>query len=187
MDAVSSSSGPDALMRARFEAALPVRLQRAARVRLQHFIPAHWFSAAASDCANMYISGYFYGAISVAQAYVEALSKFLAEHHQVPVRNDVAERCRRLNRSGVISKDSLAAALAVLEHRNDFHHLNETVPAEYAALEARAEGCINSLQAIESEVFSYSISSPGQIVLAKPEYWPDAGSGLTSVQLRNLL
>ena len=135
----------------------------------------------------MYISGYFYGAISVAQAYVEALSKFLARHHRVPIRSDAAERCKRLNRSGVISRDCLAAALSVLEHRNDFHHLNETVPAEYTALEARAEACINSLHAIESEIFAYTVSTPGQLAFAKPEYWPDAGPGMTRVQLRNLL
>jgi len=57
-------------MRASFEASLPHRLRRASRVKLQNFIPAHWFAAAASECAGMYIAGFFYGAISVAQAYM---------------------------------------------------------------------------------------------------------------------
>ena len=84
-------------MRAHFEASLPHRIERASRVKLQNIIPAQWFAAAASECAGMYIAGFFYGAISVAQAYVEALSRFLAEHHSVRVGNDVPERCQRLN------------------------------------------------------------------------------------------
>src|SRR6185436_13134071 len=58
-------------MRSSFEASLPHRLQRASQVKLQNIIPAHWFAAAASECAGMYIAGFFYGAISVAQAYIE--------------------------------------------------------------------------------------------------------------------
>ena len=121
------------------------------------------------------------------EAYIEALSKFLAEQHHVPVCKDVAKRCRRLEGTGVLSDVSLSSALAVLEHRNDFHHLNKTVPADYSSLEAQAEACINHLHTIESEVFAYSISSPGQLAFAKPEYWPDVGEGMTRVQLRNLL
>ncbi len=174
-------------MRMRFEASLPTRLERASKVRLQHFIPAHWFSAAASECASMFIGGYFYGAISVAQAYIEALSRFLAEHHGIPVRKDVEERCRRLAKRGVLSANSLESALSVLEHRNDFHHLNKSVPAEYSALELRAQNCINALHAIESEVFAYSIVQPGQLTFKDPDYWPGAEPGMTRVQLRNLL
>ena len=81
-------------MRASFEASLPHRLRRASRVRLQTLIPAHWFATAASECAGMYIGGFFYGAISVAQAYVEALSRFLAMHHQVRVSEGC---CRTLS------------------------------------------------------------------------------------------
>lgn len=65
----------EALMRGHFESSIPGRIRRASSVRLQNIIPAHWFSAAASECAGMYIAGFFYGAISVSQAYVEALVK----------------------------------------------------------------------------------------------------------------
>lgn len=175
-------------IRGSFELSVPHRLRRAARIKLQHFIPAHWFAAAASECARMYIAGFFYGAISVAQAYVEALSRFLAEHHGVRVSKDVEERLRRLYRQGLLSDRALDAAVAILIGRNDFHHLNKDVPQEYQQLETCAEQCINHLHTIESDVFAYSFSDdePGKLVLKKPEYWPPGDPGLARISLRQL-
>ena len=175
-------------MHARFEASFPHRLRRASAVKLQHFIPAHWFAAAASEFAGMYIAGFFYGAISVAQAYVEALSQYLAEHHHVPVRKDPGERCRRLRRKNIISAASLDAALTIIDDRNDFHHLNKDVEQDFQKLETRAEQCINLIHTLESEVFAYSFTEddPGKVEFAKPEYWPSSGPGLAQVHLRQL-
>ena len=174
-------------LRASFEASLPHRLRRASRVKLQNFIPAHWFGVAASECAGMYIAGFFYGAISVAQAYVEALSRFLAEHHRVRMSNDVTERCRRLHRQGLLSDQALDAAVSILKGRNDFHHLNKQVPQGYQDLEARAELCVNHLHVIESEIFGYSFGDePGKLILKNPEYWPSGGPGLAKVSIRQL-
>ena len=173
-------------MRASFEAQLAHRLERASRLRLQQFIPAHWFAAAASECARMFVAGFFYGTISVAQAYVEALSKFLAEYHKVRVSKDTEERCKRLRRKRFISEGALAAALSVLSDRNDFHHLNKIVEQDYEKLESRAEECVNHLHTIESEVFAYSLGDKGDIVLKQPGYWPPGSSGLAPVNLRQI-
>ena len=175
-------------MRARFEASLPDRARRAAAVELQQFIPAHWFAAAASECAGMYIAGFFYGAISVAQAYVEALSKYLAEHHRVRIGKDTGERCRRLHEKGIISSNALHAALTIFDDRNDFHHLNKSVEQDFHKLATRAEHCINHIHTLESEVFAFSFSAdtPGSVVLEKPNYWPSEGPTLTRVHLRSL-
>lgn len=175
-------------MRARFEAGLPQRIRRASSVQLQQCIPAHWFAAAASECAEMYIAGFFYGAISVAQAYVEALSKYLAEHHRIPIRKDPCDRYRRLREKGIISENSLVAALAIFDDRNDFHHLNKEVEQEFQKLEARAGHCINLLHTLESEIFAYSFTDkePGKVLLNKPEYWPSEGPELVRVHLRSI-
>ena len=61
-------------MRSSFEAGLSRRIARSSRVNLQHVIPSHWFSAAASECQSMFIEGHFYGTISLAQAHVGSLS-----------------------------------------------------------------------------------------------------------------
>jgi len=174
-------------MRAGFEASLPDRLKRSFRVKLQPFIPAHWFAAAASECAGMYIAGYFYGAISVAQAYIEALSRFLAEHHGLRLGKDTLERCRRLHREKVLSDQALNAAVAIFDGRNDFHHLNKEVPQEYRKLEARALESMNHLHTIESEIFAYSVGDePGKVTLMRPEYWPFVDPELVQVNLRHL-
>ncbi len=173
-------------LRAQLEAELPQRMSRASRVRLQNFIPAHWFAAAASDCARMFVAGFFYGAISVSQAYVEALSRYLAEQHKIKVGNDTVERCRRLNREGIISMDSLNAVLAVFRDRNDFHHLNKDVEQDNAKLEAMAEDCINRLHTIESEVFAWAIGEKGDVIVHTPAYWPSDEPGTVKVNLRQL-
>ena len=175
-------------MRASFEAALPHRIRRALAVKLQHFIPDHWFASAASECAGMYVTGFFYGAISLAQAYVEALSRYLEEHHHVPVHKNTRERYRQLHGKRIISDAARDAALMILDDRNDFHHLNKDVEQEFQKLETRAEQCINLIHTLESEVFAYSFTDddPGKIVLANPDYWPSGGSGLSLVRIRNL-
>ena len=174
-------------MRSSFEAGLLSRVRRASKVKLQNIIPAHWFATAASECIGMYIAGFFYGAISVAQAYVEALSRFLAEHHRTRMPNDTEERCKYLHREGIISAEALNAALAILGDRNDFHHLNKQVTQEYEQLEARAAECVNHLHSIEAEVFAYSFGpEPGKVMLSKPDYWPSGGPGLAQVNLRQL-
>ena len=174
-------------MRSSFEASLPNRLRRASGVKLQNIIPAHWFAAAASECAGMYIAGFFYGAISVAQAYVEAISRFLAEHHHTRIPKDPEQRCRYLHQEGLISDKVLDAALTILSDRNDLHHLNKGVVQEYQTLEARAENCINHLHVIESEVFAYTFGpEPGKVAFRNPEYWPSGGPGLAQINLRQL-
>lgn len=168
-----------------FQAELASRLDRVARVRLQQFIPAHWFAVAASECIRMYIAGSFYGAITVAQAYVEALSRYLAEFYQIRVGKDVEERCRRIHKAGIIADASLEAALAVFSDRNDYHHLNKDVERELQRLETRAEECLNHLHTIESDVFAYT-HADGKIVVKNLKNWPPGENGLTQVNLRQL-
>lgn len=173
-------------MRAAFEAELPMRVHRASRVRLQPFIPAHWFSTAGTECISMYISGHFYGAIAVAQAYMEALSQFLSEQNYIRLARDISERWHRLCQEGCMSEGARDAALSILMDRNDFHHLNKTIDQEFRELEARAEICVNDLYTVESEVFAYTINDPGKVAPKNPEYWPNAPSGQTQVNLRQL-
>lgn len=173
-------------MRASFEAKLSQRIERASRVRLQQFIPSHWFAAAASECATMYVEGLFYGAISISQAYVEALSRYLLEHHSLRVLKSVDERCQRLHGKKIISTPTRDAALAVFSDRNDFHHLNRAIMQDFAKLEARALACVNHLHTIESDVFAFSMIEAGKVTLKNPEYWPSPSDGLVQVNIRHL-
>jgi hypothetical protein len=132
----------------------------------------------------MYLAGYFYGAISIAQAYVEALSKFLCDTHRIRgTRKDSAKRWNKLLVDNVVTTDVCDAAMSVLSDRNTFHHLNKGVEQDYRNLEKRAEDCINLIHTIESEVFSHAFDA-GRIVPKHPERWPGADEGMTLARLR---
>ncbi len=174
------------LMKRTFESGLEIRLERAQAVRLQTVIPNHWFSAAASECARMYISGFFYGAISVSQSTVEAMSRYLERHHHTKRTSDIALRWRRLADGGFVSGEVVTSAAAIWDAaRNDFHHLNTNVPTEYHELEQLARDCVNNLHAIESYVFAHSFDQ-GVLIPKKPEYWPLGPDGLAIIYLRNV-
>jgi hypothetical protein len=171
-------------MRSSFEAGLSQRLSRSVRVNLQNIIPSHWFSAAASECQSMFIAGHFYGTISIAQAYVESLSKYLCETYGIRGNpNDPAKRWEKLLAEKIVGPPAQDAALAVLSDRNDFHHLNKEVEQDYQKLEQRAEECVNLLHTIESDVFAHSFHA-GSIVPKHSERWPNAGDGLARANLR---
>ena len=132
----------------------------------------------------MFVAGHFYGAISVAQAYVEALSTYLCERCNIGGnQKDPPKRWQKLVTEKIVDAPVCDAALAVLSDRNDFHHLNKEVEQDYRKLERRAEVCVNLLYTIESRVFDHSFDT-GSIVPKHPERWRDAGNGLTHAYLR---
>ena len=135
----------------------------------------------------MYVAGTFYGAISVAQACVEALSKFLCDKRRVAQAQSALGRWNKLCENKIISESARDAALDLLDaSRNDFHHMNAGVEQDHSKLEALAERCVNHLYTIESEVFAVSFVEPGKLTPSRPEYWPPAGEGVSGVRLRQL-
>jgi hypothetical protein len=171
-------------MRASFEASLPQRLSRSRRVKIQHVIPSHWFSAAASECQSMFVAGHFYGAISIAQAYVESLSRFLYETYRIRGNaNDPQKRWDRLLAETIVGTPARDAAVSVLSDRHDFHHLNKEVEQEYQQLENRAKDCVNLLYMIEADVFAHSFHE-GSIVPKHPKHWPSGKRSLTLAYIR---
>jgi len=132
----------------------------------------------------MFVAGHFYGAISIAQAYAEALSSFLCEKYHIRGnRNDPQKRWQKLFDGKIVGTGARDAAIALMSDRNDFHHLNKDVERDFRKMEARAGECVNLLYTIESEVFAHSFEA-GKIRPKHPERWPDEGDGLTSVNLR---
>src|SRR5206468_788901 len=85
------------------EARFEQRAERAARTEVHGIIPQHFFSAASSECRDLFIDGRFYGCISLAQAVAEGLVRFLGDHHRLGAKNDPKVRAQRLHKAGVIS------------------------------------------------------------------------------------
>lgn len=159
--------------RRRFDTELPHMMERAKKVQRLPIMPGHWFSAAASECAEMYVRGYFYGAISVGQAYVEALGLYLADANHTRRQSGPKEMWEKLEHEGIVSTGARDAAHEILADRNDYHHLNKTIETGYLALQSRAETVVNSIHVIDLDVFDSSVSeTPGAIAPAKPQYWP---------------
>lgn len=167
-----------------FEAQLEARLNRAGRTKVHGIIPQHYFSAASSECRDMFIDGHFYGCISLAQAVAEGISKFIGSVHSIHVGKDFLKRVAKLGTRGFISSQSCDAFRQIWGNdRNTFHHLNETVETDYQTLETRAEECVNALYKIESEIFWYDFTNNG-ISPKHPEYWPKSGPETVDVFLR---
>jgi hypothetical protein len=171
-------------MCAAFEAQLEVRLNRAGRTKVHGIIPQHYFSAASSECREMFISGHFYGCISLAQAVAEGLSRFVARAHSMNSGKDFLKRVAKLEKGKLISAESYAAFKRIWGNdRNTFHHLNESIEINYQTLEARAEECVNALYKIESEIFCYDLTNAG-ISPKHSEYWPKSSPDTVQVFLR---
>ncbi len=181
---VNSDEAMARAMRNHFEAMLPESLARSKDIMVQAVIPGHWFASAASECYQMHVAGYFYGSISAAQAYLEALSRFLLDHHRKRVPKDIKMRWGKLVEYTIISDLSAAAATKAFESRNDFHHLNKEIPQDYSQLQLISKECVNALFKIETEIFAYTFEG-GRIKPEKPEYWPRVDGDKISCFLRS--
>ncbi|MDF1774458.1 MAG: hypothetical protein P1V13_00415 [Rhizobiaceae bacterium] len=160
---------------------------RAKLVKFQNFIPSHWFSSAASECMQMFIHGHFYGCISVAQAYVEALGKYLSGVHEIRTSSKPTIVWERLSKAEIVSADVASGAKSLFLDRNDFHHLNKNIEQDVGKLEQRALYCLNVINEIEGEVFSFSLSE-GRVSVNNPQYWPpdENDSEFIQIFVRNI-
>jgi hypothetical protein len=166
------------------EAKLVGRANRSARTKVHDVIPNHFFSAASSECRDVFIDGYFYACVSLAQAVAEGLSGYLGRLHKVGAKNDPQQRVERLCNKGFISAAAQSAFHSIWSNdRNAFHHMNEDIPTEHQMLERRAEECVMALLKIESELFAFDIDE-GRIIPKNPIYWPEVDAEHFEVFLR---
>jgi len=158
------------------EARLRGRTERATRTKVHGIIPGHFFSAASTECRELFIDGHYYGCISLSQAVAEALVRYLGDVQRVGARKDPAVRAVRLHKKGAVSKTAADAFQRIWSHdRNAFHHINETIPTDPGVLEQLAEDCVNALYEIESDVFAFDIVE-GALVPKHLIYWPKEDS-----------
>ncbi len=159
-----------------FEAELPGRIERRLGSQVHSPIPLDFFSAASSECRELFVNGNFYGCITLSQSVAEGLAKFIAARSKLSVVEDFGQQINILQGKNVermISKDAYAAFRRIHgTDRNDFHHLNKEIEQDWRELEKRAKACIEALYAIESEVFAIEWDN-GKIIRVQPKYWPE--------------
>lgn len=168
-----------------FNATIDHQVERSLRARVHSIIPLAFFSAASTECKELYVTGRFYGCITLCQSVAEGLSKFLAEKNTMRVKKGFSDRVRRLKRAGFLS-GTAANAFGTIHgrDRNDFHHLNKDIEQDYRKLEARAIECLNALHAVEAEVFAYDVYN-GNIAPKNKKYWPSPDEGTVDVFVRS--
>lgn len=168
-------------MRDNFERSLPTRMERHARIPVQTILPLEFFVEASRELRQLFIDERFYSCIVLAQSVAEGIARFIAEKKGVRVVNDYAAQVNLLQRdrqNPAISQKVFKAFKRVHgKDRNDFHHLNPTVPQDRRELDRRAEECLLSLYEIESEVFAFHPVDGGKIHLVHPEYWAISPNG----------
>ncbi|WP_145263368.1 hypothetical protein [Planctomycetes bacterium Pan216] len=137
-------------MRKKPEDSIDGRVERALELNtsLQRDIPVAPFLGAATECENTYIDGYFYNCISVCQAAVEGLAKFLLEQNGFAQGKNFKANLGILQKNKVISKECKKAFEKIHKDRNDFHHVNKNVKRDPHELNARAIECLESLSTI---------------------------------------
>ena len=161
-------------------------VQRAEQTDVVQMIPNHYFSAASAEIREMYIAGYFIGAITLSQSVAEGLSRFLCERNRIRryPKKDHLKRVDRLILEKIISLDTKNAFYKIEERRNDFHHMNENITANRSDLEAKAKLNVDRLFRIEKEIFDYRINK-GVLVPVSSQYWDISADGTTEAFLRS--
>jgi len=140
------------------------------------------FALISTECIRLYRDGYFFACIVLCQPVAEALVRLLCtksgfKASKVFEKNVYALRRRK------IEPDCSQLLEEIWEWRDDYHHLNPTVPTEREKLQAIAKSKMIALHGVESEVFA-SEWVGGAIKPKHPKYWPKAHDGLLDVFLR---
>lgn len=133
-------------------------------------IPNHYFAYVSSECQLLFKDGYYYGCISLCQSVAEALARFMYEKWtgNPPVESFGAN----INKikSNNVKPDVSNLLNDIYKDRRDFHHLNKTVPIEYAKLKEIAKEKIDLLNRVESEIFKFENTKTG-MKFRYPKYW----------------
>jgi hypothetical protein len=158
-------------LRQTFLQTLPEQVDRHRRAQMHNLIADEFFSAAATECRDMFVAGHFYGCITLCQSVAEGLAKFIAEKSRMHPPGEFEDNVDSLRRRHLISDEVATALLAIHGlDRNNFHHLNKGVEQHYRKLEARAEECLRHLFVVESTIFAYEIKD-GYVQPKHRKFW----------------
>lgn len=155
-------------LRRRFEAELEVRIRRTDELNYQKVIGAHYFSAASTQCLELYRDGYMLGCIMCSQALLEALLKFVAKRNGLQYKKEIDELIADIEERQILNTRAVSSAKLAWRHRNDFHHLN--VGVSNIDLSVKAKECVDAICGLEEEIFSFSIAD-GLLFPTYPIYW----------------
>ena len=125
----------------------------------------------------LFEGGYYYRCITLCQSVAEALARFMYEKWAGKSPAKYFEpNIHKIKDAGV--QPDVSNHLENIyggQQRNDFHHLNKSVPTEYEKLRSIATDKIDLLNRVESQVFEYESTERG-LKFKYPQYWENTNS-----------
>lgn len=147
-------------------------------------IPNTHFAGVSTERLKLYQEGYYYACIGLSQSVAEALARFLCERSGWRPKKGFEINIANLKTRGKDIQPEVAKLLEEVwgKDRDDFHHLNSTVPRDLAKLKAIASEKTEALNKAEKLVFDYGVAE-GKLILKYPKYW-DFNNGMVNGFLR---
>ena len=135
-------------------------------------IANHYFSHVSSECQLLFDNGYYFGCIALCQSVAEALARFMYEKWTKNEPGKYFYGNIQKMKENKVKPDVTKLLIKIYggQQRNDFHHLNKTVPTEYEQLRSIATEKINTLNKAESQIFKYDIIDGG-LRTEYEQYW----------------
>ena len=144
--------------------------------------PNEHFASVSAECILLYRDGYFFACIALCQAVAEAIVRLLCIKSGFKAYKVFEKNIDTLRRRKV--KPNCSELLEeIWAQRDDYHHLNPTVPTERSNLQDTAKRKIVALHNVESKVFEFELVG-GAIKPKYPKYWPETRGGLLNIFLR---
>ncbi|MFH1712922.1 MAG: hypothetical protein ABH896_01925 [Candidatus Jacksonbacteria bacterium] len=165
-----------------FQLTLDQRVNRYFEVRPHRIIPNTHFAAVSAESYLLFRDGYYYGAISLAQAVAEALVKFFCDKNRWKPNKDYEKNIQELQRKNEISTKLVSLFTQIWKGRHNYHHLNPQIKQDKQKLEILAKEKLTDLKNIEKELFLYT-TKDGKLIPKYPKYW-DQKSNIIPVFLR---
>ena len=165
-------------------ATIDERVSRYQELNFSQLTPNTHFSFVSVECINLYRDGYFLACIALCQAVAEAIVRLMCQRSKFSsISNDYEKNIENLHKRG-IQPDCDELFKGIWKDRNNYHHLNPTVPTEKSKLQDIAKNKILTLHKIESRVFEFAWTKDGAVSPRYPKYWDFNENGLLNVYLR---
>jgi len=170
-------------MQGEFLATIEERISRYQELDFIKLTPNTHFAFVSVECINLYRDGYFLACIALCQAVAEAIVRLMCERSKFnSLSQDYEENIKNLHKRA-IQPDCDELFKEIWKDRNNYHHLNPTIPTEKSKLQDIAKSKIIALHRIESKVFEFNIVD-GAVSPRYPKYWDFDENGMLNVYLR---
>jgi hypothetical protein len=165
-------------------ATIDERVSRYQELDFSQLTPNTHFAFVSVECINLYRDGYFLACIALCQAVAEAIVRLMCQRSKFSsISNNYEKNIENLRKRG-IQPDCDELFKGIWKDRDNYHHLNPTVPTEKSKLQDIAKNKILTLHKIESRVFEFAWTKDGAISPRYPKYWDFNEDGMLDVYLR---